>query len=138
MQARHNLPTFGLNPAAMLSAFERAIDQADSGSYPPFNILKSGEHTFSVEIALAGFSDEQITISVERRELIVEAKPAAEDETRSYLHKGIAQRAFRRVFRLGEHMQVADASMADGMLVISLVREIPEADQPRRVNITRN
>lgn len=138
MQARTRIPaTFGINPAAVLNALERSIAQVDTASYPPFNIVQDDETSFTVEMALAGFTENQIEISVEKRELTVEGKPAQEEE-RNYLHKGIAQRAFRRVFRLGDHVEVREASMTNGLLTIRLVQEVPEAEQPKRISITRH
>ena len=130
--------TFAINPAALMHAFERAIAQDDTASYPPINIVKTDENAFSVEMALAGFTEEQISISVEKRKLFIEGKTNEEDGSKTYLHKGIAQRAFRRVFALSEYVEVVDASMIDGMLVIKLKREVPEADLPRQISISKH
>lgn len=137
MNAHARTPNFAINPAAVFGALERAISQIDTGSYPPFNVVRLGDHEFQIELAVAGFTEEQISISVEKRQLTIEGKIDDEGE-REYLHKGIAQRAFRRAFRLGEHVNVAGASMVNGLLAITLKREIPEAELPKKIEITKH
>lgn len=137
MHTRTHVPSFPFNAAAVLNALERSIAQVDTGSYPPFNIIEDGDNGFTIELAVAGFSEEQIKISLEKRVLTVEAEAVEEDADRTFHHKGIAQRAFRRTFRLGEHVEVRGASMTNGLLVIKLERVVPEDEQPKRIEITR-
>ena len=104
-------------------------------TYPPYNIEKLDQDSYRISIAVAGFADEDLGIEVKDHALIVSAKKAEEDK-RTYLHRGIATRAFERRFQLADHVKVSGATHADGMLHIDLVREVPEALKPRRIAIT--
>jgi molecular chaperone IbpA len=104
-------------------------------SYPPYNIEKTADDAWRISIAVAGFTDEDLSVDVRENALIVAAKKAREDEGRVYLHRGIATRAFERRFHLASHIRVTGASHANGMLNIDLVREVPEALKPRRIEI---
>jgi molecular chaperone IbpA len=122
---------------AILSALENGIDQIEKTNYPPHNIYRTGEDDFYIEIAAAGFSSDEIDISVEKSELkITGTKSEGEDnEDRAFLHRGIALRNFRRTYRLGEYVVVRDARMQDGVLTIHLLRELPEEAKPRKIEI---
>ena len=111
-------------------------DTQSAPSYPPYNIEKTDENAWRISIAVAGFGDEDLNIEVREKALIVTAKKAAEDEERTYLHRGIATRAFERRFALADHVRVTGASHVNGMLNIDLVREVPEALKPRKIAIT--
>jgi len=112
-------------------------DNVSTSSYPPYNIEKTAEDAYRISIAVAGFSADDLGIEVKQNALIVTArKPDAKDE-KSYLHRGIATRAFERRFQLADHVRVTGASHEDGMLHIDLVREVPEALKPRRIEIAR-
>ena len=105
-------------------------------AYPPYNIEKTAENAYRISIAVAGFAADDLTVEVKENALVVAARKADEaEETRSYLHRGIATRAFERRFTLADHVRVTEASHADGMLHIDLVREIPEVLKPRRIQI---
>lgn len=104
-------------------------------TYPPYNIEKLDQDSYRITIAVAGFSDADLAIEVKENALVVTAKKGDEDK-RSYLHRGIATRAFERRFQLADHVKVTGASHTDGMLHIELVREVPEALKPRRIEIT--
>jgi molecular chaperone IbpA len=104
-------------------------------SYPPYNIEKVGDDAWRISIAVAGFTDDELSVEVRENTLIVSAKKAKEDENRTYLHRGIATRAFERRFTLADHVRVTGASHVNGMLHIDLVREVPEALKPRRIEI---
>ncbi|OSP56562.1 Hsp20 family protein [Pseudoruegeria sp. SK021] len=106
-------------------------------SYPPYNIEKTDEDGWRISIAVAGFAEDELSVEVRDRALIVSARKAAEDTQRTYLHRGIATRAFERRFHLADHVRVTGAANADGMLHIDLVREVPEALKPRRIEIAR-
>lgn len=104
-------------------------------SYPPYNIEKTAADSYRISIAVAGFSEADLAVEVKENALVVSAKKAAEDEDRTFLHRGIATRAFERRFTLADHVRVTGASHADGMLHIDLKREVPEALKPRRIEI---
>ena len=105
-------------------------------SYPPYNIEKTADDTYRISIAVAGFSNQDLDVEVKENALVVSAKKAEEDSAKTYLHRGIATRAFERRFQLADHVRVVGASHIDGMLHIDLVRELPEAYKPRRIEIT--
>ena len=111
-------------------------DTQSAPSYPPYNIEKTADDGWRISIAVAGFSDEDLSVEVRESALIVTAKKARDDEDRTYLHRGIATRAFERRFTLADHVRVTGASHANGMLNIDLVREVPEALKPRRIEIS--
>ena len=105
-------------------------------SYPPYNIEKTGEDAWRISVAVAGFTEEELTVEVKQNALFVSAKKAGEDE-RTYLHRGIATRAFERRFHMADHVRVTGAVHENGMLHIDLTREVPEALKPRRIEIAR-
>lgn len=109
--------------------------EATANSYPPYNIEKTADDSYRISIAVAGFSDADLSVDVKEKSLIVSAKKA-EEEGKTFLHRGIATRAFERRFHLADHVVVTGASHADGMLHIELVKEVPEALKPRRVEIS--
>ena len=104
-------------------------------SYPPYNIEKTDENAYRISIAVAGFAADDLGVEVKENALIVTARKAEDDSNRTYLHRGIATRAFERRFHLADHVRVTGATHADGMLHIDLEREIPEALKPRRIAI---
>jgi len=104
-------------------------------TYPPYNIEKTADDAYRISIAVAGFADSDLSVEVKEGALVVSAQKAEEDGDRSFLHRGIATRAFERRFQLADHVRVTGASHADGMLHIDLVREVPEALKPRRIEI---
>jgi len=106
-------------------------------SYPPYNIEKTAEDQYRISIAVAGFSDADLAIEVKENALVVTGRKPADDAQRTYLHRGIATRAFERRFHLADHVRVTGASHTDGMLHIALEREIPEALKPRRIEIAK-
>jgi len=114
---------------------ETATADAASG-YPPYNIERTDENAYRIEIAVAGFRAEELNIEVKENLLTVEGRKAANDDPRVFLHRGLAERNFERKFQLADYVVVTDASLADGLLAISLKRELPEALKPRRVEIT--
>ncbi|APG45981.1 Hsp20 family protein [Phaeobacter porticola] len=104
-------------------------------SYPPYNIEKTAADAYRISIAVAGFSDADLGVEVKENALVVSAKKSDDDSERTYLHRGIATRAFERRFTLADHVRVTGASHSDGMLHINLQREVPEALKPRRIEI---
>ncbi len=110
-------------------------DSSDTG-YPPYNIEKTGEGSYRVAMAVAGFARHELDLTVQENTLIVTGNAAEESNAgREYLHRGIAKRAFERRFQLADTIKVTNASYADGLLNIDLVREIPEHKKPRKVEI---
>ncbi len=112
---------------------------ADPGqnAYPPYNIEKTGDNAYCITIAVAGFTDDELSIETREGALVVSGRKAEQDEKRSFLHRGIATRAFERRFQLADHVQVKGAVTENGLLHIDLVREVPEALKPRRIAIAR-
>jgi molecular chaperone IbpA len=122
--------------------FDRLADLLDSATadnagngYPPYNIERTDENAYRVEIAVAGFRSEELSIEVKENLLTVTGRKAANDEPRRFLHRGLAERNFERKFQLADYVVVTDAALADGLLSIALKRELPEALKPRRIEI---
>ena len=118
----------------------RLVDAASRGdnaalSYPPYNIEKTGEDAYRLTKAVAGFSREELDITVHENTLTVTGKAKKEDEGPRYLHRGIARRAFERRFSLADHIKVTGANLDNGMLHVALVREVPEQLRPRNIPI---
>ena len=105
-------------------------------TYPPYNIEKTADDAWRLSIAVAGFAEDELNVEVRENALIVTARNAADEAERTYLHRGIATRAFERRFHLADHVRVSGASHANGMLNIELAREVPEALKPRRIEIS--
>ncbi len=107
-----------------------------ASTFPPYNVEKRGDDAYRLIMAVAGFGETDIDVTVRENLLVISGKLEDSKETdTSYLHRGIANRAFERRFNLAEHVNVADARLANGLLVIDLVREVPEAKRPRRIEI---
>jgi molecular chaperone IbpA len=120
--------------ARMLDAASRVDDS--STSYPPYNIEVTGENAYRISMAVAGFGEQDLSIVVHDNALVVSGRiEKQETNERQFLHRGIAARAFDRKFELADHIKVAGASLAKGLLHIELVREVPEAAKPRTVKI---
>ncbi|NEI62164.1 Hsp20 family protein [Rhizobium leguminosarum] len=103
-------------------------------TWPPYDIVKTGENGYRIQMALAGFADADLEITQERNVLVVKGQKADEKDG-EYLHRGIAGRAFERRFELADHVKVENASLTNGLLSIELKREIPEAMKPRKIAI---
>ena len=128
--------TVGFDQIADL--MDRALaNDVSQNSYPPYNIEKTEDDGWRISIAVAGFSDDDLSIEVRDRALVVTARKADDEAEKTYLHRGIATRAFERRFTLADHVRVTGASHADGMLHIELMREVPEALKPRRIEISK-
>jgi len=138
--------TFDTAPLFRASVgFDRMADLMDrvlaaepvQPTYPPYNIEKTDENGFRISIAVAGFSADELSVEMKENGLTVSGRKAEDKAERTYLHRGIATRAFERRFHLADHVRVSGAAHADGMLHIDLVREIPEALKPRRIEIAQ-
>jgi molecular chaperone IbpA len=122
--------------------FDRVFDmlenQARSGSsdnYPPFNIEKRGNDAYRITLAVAGFKADEIDITAQQNLLVVQGKKSEEAQPGNFLHVGIAQRGFERRFELADYVRVSGAELENGLLVIDLVREVPEAMKPKKIAI---
>ena len=126
--------------------FDRVFDilqsatRAEQGSdkYPPYDIERVGKDAYKIILAVAGFSREELTLTAERNLLTIEGKRAAADPgagQREFLHRGIGARAFKQTFQLADHVKVTAADLADGLLTVDLVREVPEVMRPRQIQI---
>lgn len=122
--------------------YDRVFDLLDDSlrwagddNYPPYNIERSGEDHYQISLALAGFMPDEITITAEQNMLTVEGRKADKGD-HQYLHQGISARPFRRVFNLADFVEVKTAAFENGLLKIELVREVPEAMKPRRIEIS--
>jgi molecular chaperone IbpA len=106
-------------------------------SYPPYNIERKGENAFRISVAVAGFTDADLSIVAKENTLTIRGEKQADDEEKAgdVLYKGIAERTFERSFQLADHVVVKGASLANGLLYVDLVREIPEAMKPRAIPI---
>ena len=111
-------------------------DRADSDQpYPPYDIIRTGEDMFRVRIALAGFKPQDITITAQQNLLTITGKKTEAADDQDYIYQGISSRSFERRFDLADYVEVESASFEDGLLQISLVRNLPEAKKPRRIPI---
>jgi molecular chaperone IbpA len=118
----------------LASLLEAASASPESG-YPPYNIENVGENAYRIEIAVAGFRPEELNLEVKENLLTVTGRKAANDEARRYLHRGLAERDFERRFQLADYVVVTEAELADGLLQISLKRELPDSMKPRRIEV---
>ena len=126
--------TIGFDRLARLVDAATRVDSTGV-SYPPHNIEKTGEDSYRLTMAVAGFSQDEIDITVHENTLIVTGKSEKEEEDGRYLHRGIARRAFERRFSLADHIKVVGASLVNGMLHVDLTHEVPEAAKPRKIQI---
>jgi len=125
--------------------FDRLFDLLDNAAqfehpenYPPYDIEKTGEDAYRITLAVAGFTPEDLSITSQPNELIVAGERAKKGVGGQYLHRGIAGRAFRRQFNLADYVKVVGANLNNGMLSIDLVREVPDAMKPRRIEIANS
>ena len=124
--------------------FDRLFDMLENSggaqaqeNYPPFDLIKLGENDYRIELAVAGFKPDEIDITAQQNVLIVSGRKSDETEQKGndYIYRGIANRSFERRFALADHIQVKGADLKDGLLAVELVREIPEAMKPRKIDI---
>jgi molecular chaperone IbpA len=106
-------------------------------NYPPFDLIKKGENDYCIQLAVAGFTRDEIDITAQQNVLLVSGrkKDEADGGGSDFIYRGIANRSFERRFALADHIQVTGADLRDGLLSIELVREIPEAMKPRKISI---
>jgi molecular chaperone IbpA len=121
----------------LAALLEAAAKTEASTNWPPYNIESTGEDAYRIELAVAGFRPEELNVDVRENVLTVQGRKTANDDEaqRRYLHRGLAERNFERRFQLADYVVVTDAQLRDGLLSISLKRELPEAMKPRRIEI---
>jgi molecular chaperone IbpA len=132
-----------INPADLaqisraLVGFDQYFNSArlNNTNYPPHNIVKFNESHYAIEVAVAGFSKEEITVEVDQDQLIVRGVQKATTEGKEYLHRGLASRDFEQTWTLAEYMEVKGAEVKDGMLIVEIERIVPESLQPRKIEI---
>jgi molecular chaperone IbpA len=136
-----DLSPFYRNSVGVDKLFDRLINQIDHAgttNYPPYNIVKTGDNTFEVQVAVAGFSQGEINVEVRDGDLIVTGEKTSTDlpEGHEYTHQGISARRFVRTFSLADYVEVESAVARDGILTVKLERHIPEAMKPKTIAIT--
>ncbi len=121
----------------MFDAMERRFANSVSNNYPPHNILKTGDNQYEIQIAVTGFEKKEVTVTVEDNVLIVKGESTMSEENSQavYLHRGLATRDFSKEFPLAEHIEVVGAEIRNGMLMVKLVRNIPESAKPKVIDI---
>lgn len=120
----------------MFNDLERQFANASTSSYPPYNVIEINDNEWVITLAVAGFSMDNLDITVDKNILTVQGTSSTSTEDIKYLHKGIAGRNFSRSFTLADHIEVKDAHLDLGMLNIHLVRHVPEALQPKKIAIS--
>jgi molecular chaperone IbpA len=126
--------TVGFDRLSRLMDAATRIDDS-SLSYPPYNIERTGDDTYRITMAVAGFGENDLAITTQDNQLVISGKLGKDDDGQSFLYRGIAGRAFERRFTLADHIRVAGASLVNGLLHVELVREVPEAMKPRQIKI---
>lgn len=126
--------TVGFDRVPSLLETAARLDEATIG-YPPYNIEKVDEDAYRISMAVAGFGEADLEIETKEQTLLVTGRPPEPNEERTYLHHGIAARAFKHSFQIADHVKVTGARLENGLLHIELVREIPEAMKPRQIRI---
>jgi molecular chaperone IbpA len=115
------------------------LDQANGfdseSTYPPYNIERTGDNAYRITLAVAGFTPAELKIEVKEQTLTVSGEKAAESASKSYVHRGIAARAFERRYQLADHVDVTGANFENGLLHVDLVRNVPESKKPRSITI---
>jgi len=135
-----DLTPFYRNSIGIDHLFDRLtsqIDAASSTTYPPYNILKTGDNTYEIQVAVAGFTQGEVTVNVNEGNLIItgEQTDTALPEGAKYEHQGISARRFVRTFSLADYVEVTNAQSRDGILTVSLERRVPEALLPKTIAI---
>jgi molecular chaperone IbpA len=122
--------------------FDRVFDLLENAArvqaidnWPPYNIERAGEDQYRITMAVAGFAPDELDLMAQPNLLIVSGQKKADGNGQQYLHRGIATRSFERRFELADHVKVTSANIADGLLTIELVREVPEEMKPRRIEV---
>ena len=131
-----NIHKFGIGFDSIFEDIHRLASVTGKDNYPPYNVIKIDDDHFFIELALAGIPRDALDIEVDENQLTISTEKAESDEELEYLHKGISQRGFSRSFTLADHVVVKGADMIDGVLKISLERQLPEELKPRKIDIS--
>ncbi|GAB4139804.1 MAG: Hsp20 family protein [Sphingomonadales bacterium] len=126
--------TVGFENLNRLVDMASRFDGAET-AYPPYNIEKLGDDDYRIAMAVAGFKRDELDIVVQENTLVIRGQAAEADDAKSYLHRGIAKRAFERRFQLADSIKIVGASLDDGLLNVDLKREVPEHKKPRQIEI---
>ena len=132
---------FGIGFDNMFDDLMRVSTQQSTSNYPPYNIVQINDDEYMIAVAVAGFGHDNLSVTKDKKFLIIEGKHAAEnveveDPTAIYLHKGISERSFRREFQLADHVEISNAHLELGILSVHLKREVPEDAKPKTIAIT--
>jgi len=127
--------TVGFDRLVQLLDSVSGFDGGEAPAYPPYNIERLGDNDYRITMAIAGFKESELKLEVKEQMLTVKGDKAGDDKERTYLHRGIATRAFERRFQLADHVEVKGANLEDGLLHIDLVRNVPERLKPRTITI---
>ena len=119
----------------LMNVLDAAQKNGAADGYPPYNIEKTSEDSYQITLAVAGFGAADLDVEVRDGQLVIVGKGDSEKQDTQFLHRGIAHRAFERRFQLADHVEVKAADLVDGLLKVDLVREIPEAMKPRKIDI---
>ena len=135
------LTKFGIGFDNMFDELMRVSAQQSSTNYPPYDIVQINDDEYMISVAVAGFGHDNLSVTKDKKFLIIEGKHAAEnveveDPTAIYLHKGISERSFRREFQLADHVEISNAHLELGILSVHLRREVPEEAKPKTIAIT--
>jgi molecular chaperone IbpA len=138
-----DLSPFYRNSIGIDRLFDRMINQIDTAAasttnYPPYNIVKTGDNTYEIQVAVAGFTQGEVSVNINEGQLIITGEKLSTDlpEGQVYEHQGISARRFIRTFTLADYVEVTNAVSQDGILTVSLERRVPEALQPKTIAIT--
>ena len=134
------LTKFGIGFDNMFDELMRVSAQQSSTNYPPYDIVQINDDEYMISIAVAGFGHDNLSVTKDKKFLIIEGKHSREDvledTTAKYLHKGISERSFRREFQLADHVEISNAHLELGILSVHLTREVPEEAKPKTIAIT--
>jgi len=119
----------------MFNDVEHRLANQIQTNYPPYNVIKHDEDNYEVQLAVAGFRQDEVDITVENTQLMIKGTKFEEADTKEYLYRGLAARDFERHFTLGQYLEVAGAEIKDGLLIVKLKRNVPEAMKPRKIDI---
>jgi molecular chaperone IbpA len=111
------------------------LEYRTATNYPPYNVIKTDENNYTIEVAVAGFKKKEITVQVDKDQLVVKGAKVKEEDKQQYLHHGLSARSFSHQFTIAEHMVVRSAVMEDGILTVVLERKLPESKKPRIIDI---
>lgn len=133
------LQRFGVGFDSMFDRLDQIFREngQQAAGYPPYNIVKTGDNHYAIEVAVAGFGQGEVTLETKENQLTIEGKKSSESsENREYVHRGISGRDFNRIFTLAENVKVIDARQENGILTVNLERKIPEEQRPKQIAVT--